>query len=181
MTVEVDLASIRLGCTRVEMESHLRSLFDVPERLGSVLATKYHDRGLATARITLPENGRLDLRTATISVEEIEVIPTLSARTEEMLESVVLSLGKEVIRDLLVRFPLSGRWPTKPKRYPLDVADTADRQGIMYEWFDYYEDCKLRGLRFTLEDLAKEVGYSEGHVKNFRTGYLAEKGFPDPI
>lgn len=56
--------------------------------------------------------------------------------------------------------------PPKPNK--LDDGGTLD------DWFDWYHDMKGAGFRCTLRDIAKETGYSYGHVKNKHMNYTAE-------
>jgi hypothetical protein len=43
-------------------------------------------------------------------------------------------------------------------------------------WFDFYHLCKRERRKYTLPELAKDMGYSLGHVKTMHALYKSERG-----
>ena len=55
---------------------------------------------------------------------------------------------------------------------PLKPHERADRD----EWFQYYQNCHDAGIKYTLEDLAKDVHLSLSHVKTLRRSWKQRHG-----
>jgi hypothetical protein len=60
----------------------------------------------------------------------------------------------------------------KPQKPGQKISDGGDWD----DWFNYYHDINARGYKYTLKDLAKEVEYSYGYVKQKHSEYKAEWG-----
>lgn len=165
----VELEGFGLGCSRQALELYLSSHFEVPGRPGSLLGTEFEDRGQATVVISLLGRGRLELRTKTIASEEIYIEPVVRAADDD---TELEAEANDTLSAIKQRFPLIGKWPPEPGRNPRQTTIAGERDEIFDEWFDWYEECKKRGLPVSLRILADRTHYSYGHVRNERMRYL---------
>ena len=126
---------------------------------------------------------------------EIGLRLTFSYRGEENLEAVTKffeliinkleKAGGAIREPKEVRLPEPKRWeiktrkdsisidktyPSKPEK-PEKPAKDAPRD----QWFDYYHQMKGIGFKYTLNDLASDLGLSHGHVRDLHILYKINK------